>query len=125
MTTISRPPVHRVALYQLLLLLAVCASVAWIDSLIASSILVGGLIQIGPQAWFARQAYKHTGSSQIGKVVRAMYLGETGKITLTAALFVATFVLLRQLNFLTVFGAFIVMFPLQWIFTIRILNQKR
>jgi F0F1-type ATP synthase assembly protein I len=52
-------------------------------------------------------------------------LGETGKITLTAALFVATFVLLRQLNFLTVFGAFIVMFPLQWIFTIRILNQKR
>jgi ATP synthase protein I len=125
MTTISKPPVHRVAPYQLLLLLAVCIPVALTDSLTAHSILVGGLIQIGPQAWFARQAYKYTGSSQVGKVVRAMYLGETGKIMLTAALFVASFILLRQLNFLTVFVAFIVMFPSQWVFTVRILRQKR
>jgi ATP synthase protein I len=125
MTTISKPSVHKVALYQLLLLLVVFIPVALIDSLTACSILVGGLIQIGPQAWFARQAYKYTGSSQVGQVVRAMYLGETGKILLTAALFTVSFILLRQLNFLTVFSSFIVMFPSQWIFTVRILKQKR
>ncbi len=125
MTTISRPPVYKVALYQILLLLAVCAPVALVDSLIAGSILVGGLIQIGPQAWFARQAYKYIGSRQVAKVVQAMYLGETGKILLTAALFVATFILLGQLDFLTVFSAFIVMFPLQWVFTVSLLKQNR
>ena len=85
--------------------------------------MIGGLIQIVPQAWFARQAYKYTGARQVGLMVRAMYRGETGKIVLTAAMFVTTFILWKQLHFLAVFSAFIVMIPLQWFITIRILKQ--
>ena len=87
--------------------------------------MVGGLIQIGPQAWFARQAFKYAGARQVDKIVRAMYWGESGKVFLTAALFITAFILWKQLNFLAVFSTFIVMIPVQWFITIRILKQKQ
>ena len=123
MTTISTPPLYKVALYQLLILLSFCGIVAGFDKILASSILVGGLIQIGPQAWFAHQAFKYTGARQVDKVVRAIYWGESGKVVLTAALFVTTFILGKQLDFLAVFSAFTVMIPIQWFITVRILNS--
>ena len=122
MTTIPKPPIHRVALYQLMLLLPLSGLTLFVSQVIGWSVLIGGLIQIAPQAWFARQAYKHTGARQVDLVVRAMYRGETGKIVLTAAMFITTFVLWKQLNYLAVFSTFIVMMPLQWFITIRILK---
>ena len=123
MSTISTPPIYKVALYQIFILLAICGIVVWVDSLLASSILAGGLIQIGPQAWFAQQAYKYTGARQVDKIVRAMYWGESGKVVLTAALFTTTFILFKQLDFLAVFTAFTVMIPLQWLITVKVLKS--
>ena len=123
MTTISTPPLYKVALYQLLILLSFCRMVAGFDKILASSILLGGLIQIGPQAWFARQAYRYTGARQVGKIVRAMYWGESGKVVLTAVLFTTTFILMKNLDFLAVFSAFTLMIPLQWFITVRILKS--
>ena len=123
MTTISTPPLYKVALYQTLVLLVVGGFLAIGDIVLAFSVLVGGFIQIGPQAWFARQAFKYTGARQVDKVVRAMYLGESGKIVLTASLFVACFILWEQLNFLAVFSAFILMMPVQWMITVKVLKH--
>jgi ATP synthase protein I len=123
MSTISTPPLYKVALHQIFILLAICGVVVWVDSLLASSILAGGLIQIGPQAWFAHQAYKYSGARQVDKIVRAMYWGESGKVVLTATLFITTFIVLKQLNFLAVFSTFIVMIPLQWFITVKILKH--
>jgi len=123
MTTISTPPLYKVALYQTLILIFVGGFLALEDTVLAFSVLVGGFIQIGPQAWFARQAFKYTGARQVDKVVRAMYLGESGKIVLTASLFVACFVLWEQLNFLAVISTFIVMIPMQWFITAKVLRQ--
>lgn len=123
MTTISTPPLYKVALYQTLILIFVGGFLALEDTVLAFSVLVGGFIQIGPQAWFARQAFKYTGARQVDKVVRAMYLGESGKIVLTASLFVACFVLWEQLNFLAVISTFIVMIPVQWFITAKVLRH--
>ena len=123
MTTISTPQLYKVALYQLIILLCCCGIAAGFNNSLASSILVGGLIQIGPQAWFARQAYKYTGARQVDKIVRAMYLGESGKVVLTAVLFTTTFILMKNLDFLAVFSAFTLMIPLQWFITVRILKS--
>ncbi|MGB2516848.1 MAG: ATP synthase subunit I [Pseudomonadales bacterium] len=122
MTTISTPPLYKVALYQTLILFIVGGFLVAENAVLAISVLVGGFIQIGPQAWFARQAFKYTGATQVNQIVRAMYWGESGKIVLTAALFVTCFVLWDQLNFLAVFCAFIVMIPVQWIITLRVLR---
>ncbi len=123
MTTISTPPLYKVALYQTLVLLVVGGFLAIGDIVLAFSVLVGGFIQIGPQAWFARQAFKYTGARQVDKVVRAMYLGESGKIVLTASLFVTCFILWEQLNFLAVFSTFILMMPVQWMITVKVLKH--
>ena len=122
MTTISTPPLYKVALYQTLILSIVGGFLVAENAVLAISVLVGGFIQIGPQAWFARHAFKYTGATQVNQIVRAMYWGESGKIVLTAALFVTCFVLCDQLNFLAVFCAFIVMIPVQWIITLRVLR---
>jgi len=123
MTTISTPPLYKVALYQTLILVTIGGFLAVGDVVLAFSVLVGGFIQIGPQAWFARQAFKYIGARQVDKVVRAMYLGESGKIVLTASLFVACFILSEQLNFLAVLSSFIVMIPVQWFITVKVLRH--
>ena len=123
MTTISTPPLYKVALYQTLILVTIGGFLAVGDVVLAFSVLVGGFIQIGPQAWFARQAFKYTGARQVDKVVRAMYLGESGKIVLTASLFVACFILSEQLNFLAVLSSFIVMILVQWFITVKVLRH--
>jgi len=123
MTTISTPPLYKVALYQTLILLGVVGFLAVGDIVLAFSVLVGGFIQIGPQAWFARQAFRYTGARQVDKVVRAMYMGESGKIVLTASLFVVCFILWEQLNFLAVFSTFILMMPVQWMITAKVLKH--
>lgn len=86
------------------------------------SVLVGGVIQVVPHAWFARQAFKYTGARQTHMVVRAMYQGETGKVVLTAALFVIAFSELPNLNFLVLMSTFILMIPVQWYFTVRLMK---
>ena len=123
MTTISTPPIQRVALCQLLILLPVCGIVSGFNVTLAGSIMVGGLIQIIPQAWYARQAFRYRGARQVNKIVRAMYWGESGKVILTAALFVTTFIVWKQLNFLAVFCAFTVMIPVGWLITLKVLNS--
>ena len=120
MTTISLPAVKKVALYQLALLLpAAVALLVW-DAVVAYSALLGGLIQIIPQAWFALQAFRYAGARRVQSIVSAMYWGETGKVVLSAVLFTATFLLVSPLNVGALFSSFVIMILVQWfsIFTV-------
>ena len=123
MTTIPKPPLTRVAIYQLAALLPASGFLLLVDTVLAFSVLVGGLAQIVPQAWFARQAYKYSGAQQASLVVRAMYRGETGKVVLAATLMAVLFTLHKQWNFFALFMAYIAMIPLQLIFTKRALQK--
>jgi len=124
MTTIPKPSLKIVPLYQLAALLLLVFGVFFIfDRVAAGSVLVGGLIQVVPQAWFARQAFKYTGARQTDLVVRSMYRGETGKVVLTATLFAVVFALYKQWDYFALFAAFILMMPLQWALTKRILKH--
>jgi ATP synthase protein I len=124
MTTIPKPPLTRVAIYQLAALLPASGLLLLMDTVLAYSVLVGGLVQIVPQAWFARQAYKYSGAQQASLVVRAMYRGETGKVVLAATLMAVLFTLHKQWNFFALFMAYIAMIPLQLIFTKRALQKQ-
>ena len=123
MTTIPKPPLTRVAIYRLAALLPASGFLLLVDTVLAFSVLVGGLAQIVPQAWFARQAYKYSGAQQASLVVRAMYRGETGKVVLAATLMAVLFTLHKQWNFFALFMAYIAMIPLQLIFTKRALHK--
>lgn len=123
MTTISKPAILKVTLYQLAVLILLVGILSFEDKLLALSALVGGLIQIIPQAWFSRQAFKYAGARQMDLVVRSMYRGEFGKVVLTAAMFAAAFTLNRQWNYIALFSAFLLMMPLQLFVTKQILKH--
>jgi len=123
MTTISLPAVKKVALYQLALLLPASAALLGWNMQIAYSVMLGGLIQIVPQAWFARQAFRFAGARRVQSIVSAMYWGETGKVVLSAVLFTATFLLVSPLNAGALFSSFVVMILVQWFLVFTILKR--
>ena len=123
MTTISSPPVKRVALYQLACLLPVCVVLLLWSSVLAYSVLIGGLIQVCPQAWFTRQAFRYAGARKVQSVVRAMYWGETGKIVLTTVLFTVSFMTVKPLYASALFASFVVMILVQYLTVIILLKH--
>jgi ATP synthase protein I len=122
MTTISLPAVKKVALYQLALLLPASAALLGWDTVVAYSALLGGLIQIVPQAWFARQAFRYAGARRVQSIVSAMYWGETGKVLLSSVLFTATFLLVSPLHVGALFSSFVTMILVQWFSTYKVLK---
>ena len=90
---------------------------------VAYSVMLGGLIQIVPQAWFARQAFRFAGARRVQSIVSAMYWGETGKVVLSAVLFTATFLLVSPLNVGALFSSFVLMILVQWFLVFTILKR--
>ena len=123
MTTIPKPELLKATFYQLAVLLLGVVVISTTDKLMAVSALMGGLIQILPQAWFSRQAFKYAGASNVDKVVRSMYRGELGKVVMTASLLAILFTVDKQWNYIAVFTAFLAMIPLQWFLTKKALQH--
>jgi ATP synthase protein I len=122
-TTIPKPELLKATLYQLAVLLILVAFISMTDKLMAVSALMGGLIQVLPQAWFSRQAFKYAGASNVDKIVQSMYRGELGKVVITATLFTVVFTVEKQWNYLTLFTTFLIMIPLQWFLTKKALRH--
>ena len=125
MSTIAKPAVHSVASRQLAVLLLMTAAVTPFGVEIASSVWVGGMIHLIPHAWFAHMAYRHTGARQVRRVVRGFYLGQVGKLMLTAALVVAATKLPFNVDFLVVFITSIVMVPLYLLLVAKLFHRSQ
>ena len=123
MTTIPKPELLKATIYQIAALLLVVAFISMTDKLMAVSVLMGGLIQILPQAWFSWQAFKYAGASNVDRVVRSMYRGELGKVVMTATLFAILFTVDKQWNYIVLFTTFLAMIPLQWFLTKKALRH--
>ncbi len=110
---IKRPPVYRISLLQLLVLLGVSlvllvSRVEW-----ASSVLCGGLIAVLPQAYFAARTFRWRGAQSAQSIARSSYAGVVGKFIFSAAGFALVFAMLRPINGLAVFAAYIAMLLIQ------------
>lgn len=105
---IARPPLVKIYGTQLLLLVLASTAVFfpfdWVD---AYSFLIGGLIAIGPNAYFARQAFRYSGALYAREVNQAFYRGEVGKYLTTLLLFSGVFAALSPLNVLVLFLAYL------------------
>lgn len=121
--TIRVPPVGRIALVQLAILLAAVLGLLPVDVTVSCSLLIGGVIQIGPQAYFTRWAFRHQGARQTPKILRAIYWGETGKVLLTAVLFGLTFNYVKPLCVSALFLGYGAMVIVQWFCAAKVLNH--
>ena len=77
--SISRPPAHRITIAQTAILLASWAALSFWDALAGNSFVLGGLVVIVPNAWFALGVFRWRGANVARQAVKAGYAAETGK----------------------------------------------
>ena len=110
---IARPPVHRITLAQLGLLVPLCLLLLALDKVVAYSVFSGGMIAIVPQAYFATLAFRWRGARSTQAIARSSYVGEIGKFFLSVAGFAVVFAALRPINGLAVFAGYLAMLVIQ------------
>ena len=111
--TPNKSPFHRTPAFPVLVMqLAVTLAVAlvlWIfQGLIAGySGLLGGLVALIPNCYFAFRVYRYSGARSARAIVGEFYSGEAGKLILTAVLFIAVWLAVKPLVVAAVFGGYI------------------
>ena len=123
MNTIPRPAVMKVVRLQGLTLAVVAGIALLLDTEIGVSILLGGLIQLIPQAWFTWQAFKYAGANYANAIVRSMYRGEAGKLVLTACGFTVVYNVIDDVNAIALMSAFLTMLGVQILLLAKVFNH--
>ena len=80
----------------------------------AISALLGGLVSIIPNAYFARKLFQYQGARAAKQIVNSFYIGEALKMGLTIALFILVFKLFHIIP-LVFFSVFIVVQMVFWL----------
>ena len=112
-----------------LLQLAVTLIVATLCALIyntnaAISAVLGGLVYIIPNAYFANNVFKYQGARAAKQIVNSFFKGEALKLITSILLFTAVFVLYR-VNPIAFFVSYIMVLMTHWITPLIIVNKQK
>ena len=121
---IARPPVHRITLAQLALLVPLCLFLLVIDEVSAYSVASGGLVAILPQAWFGFQVFRRRGAGVARTVAGASSAGFIAKFLLSATGFAIVFAMVRPIDGLAVFAGYLAMLLIQFLGSWMLLRQQ-
>jgi ATP synthase protein I len=80
---------------------------AWMGEVAGMSVLLGGVTVVIPNAFLAARLMKPSRDQSAQAMMRAAWLGEIGKVLLTALLFGVIFGFVRPIQPLAVFAGFI------------------
>jgi ATP synthase protein I len=122
--TIKTPPVSQIAITQLIILLVLVVAISPVDVTAAYSMLVGGVIQVGPNAYFTRLAFRHAGARKTPEILRSIHKGEAGKLLLTAVFFALAFSYIEPLHLPGLFFSYGAMIIVQWFCAVRVLSNR-
>lgn len=98
-----------------------CALVFNMNS--AYSVILGGLVCIIPNAYFAIKVFKYQGARAAKQIVNGFYKGEALKIIISILLFTAVFVLCR-ITPLAFFASYIIVLMTHWFAPWIIVNKQ-
>lgn len=105
----NKTPLYRHAVFRVLLLqLAVAVTTAvvmwtWKDPVDGYSALLGGMIALLPNLYFAYKAFRYFGARSVKAIVQSFWSGAMGKLILTAALFALVFAGVERLSVAALF----------------------
>ncbi len=103
-----RTPAFPVLFLQLIVTLAVALVLWFFQGWIAGySGLLGGLVALIPNSYFAFRVYRYSGARSARAIVGEFYSGEAGKLILTAVLFIAVWLGVKPLDVAAVFGGYL------------------
>jgi len=111
--TPNQTPFHRLPAFPVLVAQTVvtfsAALILWLfrGQIAGYSGLLGGLVALVPNAYFAYRVFRYSGARSARAIVREFYSGEAGKIFLTAALFVLVWVGVKPLEATAVFTGYL------------------
>ncbi|MGI9277083.1 MAG: F0F1 ATP synthase subunit I [Endozoicomonas sp.] len=111
---LQRPPVHRVVVAQLLTTLILSFVLLPLGKDVALSALLGGLACSVPNAYLLWKAFHYSGARAARQIAKSFYQGEAGKFVLTATAFVLIFTLVKPIEPLALFGAFVLVQVVHW-----------
>lgn len=114
----------RLIIWQLMIT-ALLATVAMLLSggIAGRSALLGGLVSVLPNAYFAKKLFQQQGANAARQIVSSFYKGEVSKILLSIALFALVFkcfTIIPQVFF----GAYIVVQMVFWFAPLIFINKK-
>lgn len=108
MPRFGKQPIISILLAQALVSGFVAGALAiWLGRTAGVSALLGGVVAVVPNAFLAARLIAPKAGSSAQAMLKAAWLGEIGKLLLTALLFAAVFVSVRPISVLGVFGGFI------------------
>lgn len=102
-------------IYQLIGCVLLSATALVFGLIPAYSVLLGGLICLVPNAWFAYRTFQFQGARAAQEIVRSFYAGEAGKLALTAIMFAGVFIGVKPLNALALFTGFCLIQLVGWL----------
>ena len=108
---------------QGVLLLLAAISLWWIDHTLSYSILIGGLIYLIPNMYFALHAFRFRGAQAAQYILLGFYRGEIGKFLLSCVGFAIVFTFVNPLNMLGLFIAYSCLTIIQW-FQLAMIQKK-
>lgn len=120
---LNRRGILRLLLVQIgvtLLLAVFCAFTYGVNA--AQSAILGGLVCVIPNAYFANRMFKHQGARAAKQIVSSFYKGEALKIILSIFLFTAVFILCR-ITPLAFFVSYIAVLMTHWLAPLIITNK--
>ena len=104
----------------------ICALVFWVtlSEQAAASALLGGVVGIIPNAYFALQLFKHQGARSAKRIVNSFYKGEAKKIALAIVLFTLVFLWVPIVP-LAFFAAYLVVLMTHWFAPLIMVNNRK
>ncbi|WP_105102580.1 ATP synthase subunit I [Microbulbifer pacificus] len=126
------PPVVKISLIQLAVVLLVALALEWTQGrVVAISALLGGLLCVLPNLYFGLRAFElmkgrrqMRGARASQRAVASFYRAETGKFVLTLTGFAAVFATVKPLNPAVLFVSYGLCVILQWILVARLHATK-
>lgn len=131
MAGIEKPPIYRIYLWQLPILLALGLGLYVFDNdkTMCWAALAGGLIQIIPNAYFALLAFRYRGARSSMLIAQSFYRGEVGKYVMTLVGFAAVFSVfgkqLQGVNGGIVFLSYALMLVVQLWITPKVMRARK
>lgn len=109
MGNIPRPPIYKIPLAQLSVLLPLGVAMWFYDATTSYSFLLGGLIHLIPNVYFAIQAFRYRGARQMRQTMGALAKGEILKFLMCVIGLVLAVIYLGAEHIVALFIGFIVM----------------
>lgn len=113
-THLGQPKIFRVIIAQLSVSAVLFVVLQPLGMTFALSALLGGLCYTIPNAYFVKQAFRYRGARSAKLIANSFYRGEAGKLMLAAVAFTLVFTLVKPLNPVALFGAFILVQMVNW-----------